>query len=58
MKTRIAALLAATFLLASVAACHRHHHAEGPVDKTKEIVKDVGHDAKETAKDIKNDIKR
>ena len=59
MKTRILSLLAAGLFVSSVMACHRHARpSEGPVQKTKEVVKDVGHDVKETGKDIKNDIKK
>ena len=50
-----AALLA---LPLAIAACHHHRRAEGPVQKTKEVVKDLGHDTKEAAKDVKNDLKK
>lgn len=56
MKTRIVALFALTLLATSGLAC-RHHH-EGPVDKAKDVIHDVGHDVKEAGHDIKEDIKR
>jgi hypothetical protein len=57
MKIRIVSLFALTLLATSGLAC-RHHHAEGPVDKAKDIVKDVGHDVKEVGHDIKHDLKK
>ena len=60
MKSRLAtitATVAVAFFMMSVSACHRRP-AEGPVQKTKEVVKDVGHDVKETGRDIKNDVKK
>jgi hypothetical protein len=58
MKIRIISLLALTLLATSGMACHHHHHAEGPVDKAKDVVKDVGHDVKEMGHDIKHDLKK
>lgn len=57
MKSKLVSFVAAALFLSSVAACH-HRRAEGPVQKTKSVVKDVGHDTKEEAKDIKNDLKK
>lgn len=58
MKSKLVSFVAAALFLSSVAACHHHRRAEGPVQKTKEVVKDVGHDTKEAAKDVKNDLKK
>ena len=58
MKTPIVWLLALTLLATSGMACHRHHHAEGPVERAKDVVKDVGHDLKHMGHDIKQDLKK
>jgi hypothetical protein len=57
MKIRILSLVAVSFLAMSGMAC-RHHHAEGPVDKAKDVIHDIGHDTKELGHDIKHDIKK
>ena len=58
MKTTILSLLTVTLLATSALGCHHHHHAEGPVDKVKDVVHDVGHDVKEMGHDIKHDLKK
>jgi hypothetical protein len=57
MKTSILAFLTLTLLATSGMAC-RHHHAEGPVDKAKDVVHDIGHGVKEAGHDIKHDLKK
>lgn len=57
MKIRILSLVAVSMLAMSGMACH-HRHADGPVDKVKEVAHDIGHDTKEMAHDIKHDLKK
>jgi hypothetical protein len=56
MKTRMISLLGVALLATSGLACR--HHSEGPVDKAKDVVHDIGHGVKEVGHDIKHDLKK